>query len=670
MTTSLVNHATLSFAGILSRLFEIRSFSMTIILSFLFTMFSSLGLFKQIQCPEQSHCSLSNCIFAHHSAAAVAKDVPQNPSTSNSTHGDTLQHERPRKRRRIANDGNDTNVDELVPDSPRDDSAAIDPQDSASMPSRLPWTASRDVSPPPLRSSKAQRTSYLSPPDVPNSASSLKQESNPTVPPAPAKKTVEETLNPRMMTNPPAGHGIRMQLLHMIHEQMTRLNEEISQSQDSSKSTLLLSPPEIVLEALEEEETVAKRNPAVYSNVIKLRIVKLRKMKLAEWKEERLKQIAKRAPVKPSTIVTSIPKSIETGLTSSQEIAFLSRILAKQSQLSKFGYVPAAPSEEEVNEARKGVDAAQGWELCDRCKTRFQVFPGRRAEDGALTSGGRCNYHPAKPRRPQPTDKADKVNRDSIYACCSENVGQSSGCTVASTHVFKISEPKRLGLIMPFEETPRNSQASELKRAVAFDCEMGYTTMGLELIRLTATSWPTGEELLDVLVRPLGEVLDLNSRFSGVFPQDYKDAIPYDSDGAADKDVLDADGKPRLRLVDSPFAARTLLFSLITPSTPLIGHALDNDLNATRIIHPSIVDSVLLYPHPRGLPLRFGLKVLMKKHLDRDIQTGGAQGHDSKEDARAAGDLVRLKIAEMWKTMKKEGWTVEDDVFCPPTPGR
>ena len=643
---------------------------MTIILSFIITMFSSLGLFKQIQCPEQSHCSLSNCIFAHHSTSAVVKDLPQNSSTSDPTHKDTLQHDRPRKRRRIADDGDAANVDEIVPDPPKDVSTAVRQQGSASTPSRLPWTASRDVSPPPLRSSKAERSSHLSPPEGKNSASNLRKESKPNVSLAPAKKIVEETLNPRMMTNPPAGHGVRMQLLNMIHEQMTRLNEEVSKSQDSSRSTLLLSPPEIVLEALEEEENVAKRNPAVYSNVIKLRIVRLRKMKLAEWKEERVKQIAKRAPLESSTMVTSIPKAIETGLTTSQEIAFLSRILAKQSQLSKFGYVSAAPSKGEVDEARKGVDAAQGWELCDRCKTRFQVFPGRRAEDGALTSGGRCSYHPAKPRRPQPTDRADKVSRDLIYACCSENVGQSSGCTQASTHVFKISDPKRLELIMPFEETPGNSQASDPKRAVAFDCEMGYTTMGLELIRLTATSWPTGDELLDVLVRPLGEVLDLNSRFSGVFPQDYKDAIPCDSNGAADKVLPDTDGKTRLQLVDSPFAARTLLFSLINPSTPLIGHALDNDLNATRIIHPSIVDSVLLYPHPRGLPLRFGLKVLIKKHLDRDIQTGGAQGHDSKEDARAAGDLVRLKVAEMWKAMKKEGWTVEDDEFHPPTPGR
>lgn len=644
---------------------------MTIILSLLVTMFSSLGLFKQIQCPEQSHCSLSNCIFAHHpgSAAQVAQDPPRNSSKLSPSHEETLQHDRPRKKRRIGDDGSAADVDETVPGSAKDDPMAVERRDVAPTPSRL-WTASRDISPPPRRSSKAQRTLHPSASDGSKAAPDSGKESKPNVSPAPAKKTVEEALNPRMMTNPPAGHGIRMQLLVMIHEQMTRLNAEVSQSQDPSKSTLLLSPSEIILEALEEEEKVAKHNPAVYSNVIKLRIVKLRKMKLAEWKEERLKQIAKRAPVEAPTTVANIPKAIETGLTPSQEIAFLSRIFAQQSRLSKFGYVPAAPSEEEVDQARKGVDAAQGWELCDRCKTRFQIFPERRAEDGALTSGGRCTYHPAKPRRPQPTDRADKFSRDLIYACCNEDVGQSSGCTAASTHVFKISDPKRLGLIMPFEETPHNAQASDSKRAVAFDCEMGYTTMGLELIRLTATSWPTREELLDVLVRPLGAVLDLNSRFSGVFPHDYTDAVPWDSAEAANKAVPDTNTKPKLRLVDSPFAARTLLFSLITPSTPLIGHALDNDLNATRIIHPSIVDTVLLYPHPRGLPLRFGLKVLMKKHLDRDIQTAGAQGHDSKEDARAAGDLVRLKIAEMWKAMKKEGWTVVGDEFRPPTPGR
>ena len=198
---------------------------------------------------------------------------------------------------------------------------------------------------------------------------------------------------------------------------------------------------------------------------------------------------------------------------------------------------------------------------------------------------------------------------------------------------------------------------------------MGYTTLGMELIRLTATSWPDGEELLDVLVRPIGEILDLNSRFSGVWPEHYNNAVPHDAT-AQDRVCSEAGeaSETRLRLVSSPIIARELLFQHLTPKTPLIAHAAENDLNATRIIHPSLIDTVLLFPHPRGLPIRYGLKMLMKRHLDKNIQMGGAQGHDSKEDARATGELVRLKVAEMWKVMMREGWAVKDGVFYPPLP--
>ena len=585
----------------------------------LITMFSSIGLFKHVDCPEHPHCSLSNCIFAHHSAS---EDVPATISSPAGRLGEVdIDQNGPRKKRRLT----------------------------------LPVTASRDISPPPRR---------LQTKAVENVSASLNKPSagpkpKTTLPPA---KAVQVSLNPKMIQNPPAAHGVRIQLITMIHEQMVRLNEEV---QDPSQNALRLSPQELIVEALEEEENIAKQNPAVYLNIIKLRITKLKKMKLPEWKEERLKQIAKRAPDELIATIGKSPQTIETGLSSSQEIAFLSRLLAKQGDLARHGYVPHAVSEEEIAQARSGVEAAQGWEQCDRCKTRFQVFLGRREEDGALTSGGICTYHPAKPRRPQAKDKADKGHREAIYACCNETVGESAGCTQATTHVFKISEPKRLALIMPFKETPPKLLRPGPKIAVCFDCEMGYTTLGLELIRLTGTAWPNGEELLDVLVRPLGEVLDLNSRFSGVWREDYSNAVPYECTSIDEKPPSKNNGQ-RLRIVESPTIARDLLFTHLTPDTPLIGHALDNDLNATRIIHPSIVDTVLLFPHPRGLPLRFGLKALMKNQLDRDVQMGGDQGHDSKEDARAAGDLVRLKVSEMWKTMKRDGWTVRNTEFFPP----
>lgn len=585
-------------------------------------MFSSIGCFKHVNCPEHPHCSLFNCIFGHHS---VSETVPAAVSLPKERLDEVnIDQNEPRKKRRL----------------------------------HLPVTASRNISPPPRRSQTKA---------VENTRASLKEPSNgPKIETAsPPAKTSQVSLNPKMIQNPPAAHGVRIQLITMIHDQLVRLNEEL---QDSSTNALRFSPQELIVQALDEEEKIAKQNSAVYLNVIKLRITKLKKMKSTEWREERLQQISKHAPVDMITTTESTPSIIETGLSSSQEIAFLSKLLAKQSDLAKHGYVPHAPSDEEIAQARLGVKAAQGWEQCDRCKTRFQVFPGRREEDGALTSGGTCTYHPAKPRRPQAKDKADKGHKEAIHACCNETIGESAGCTLAATHVFKISESKRLALIMPFKETPPNSLTSRPDVAVCFDCEMGYTTMGLELIRLTATAWPNGEELLDVLVRPLGEVLDLNSRFSGVWPKDYANALSYEST-SMDEQKASNDSEQRLRIVDSPSIARDLLFEHLTPETPLIGHALDNDLNATRIVHPSIVDTVLLFPHPRGLPVRFGLKALMKKHLDRDIQMGGDQGHDSKEDARAAGHLVRLKVSEIWKSMKRDGWTVEKREFFPPLAG-
>ena len=579
-------------------------------------MFSSIGLFKNVDCPEHPICSLPNCIFAHKSLLEAVPATVSLPARTSENLDDN--QDEPRKKRRLA----------------------------------LPVTISRDSSPPP-RKLQAKAVENV-PASLTKSSASPKQ--NNTLLPA---KTVQVSLNPKMIQNPPAAHGVRMQLITMIHEQMVRLNEEVLAL---SQTALKLSPQELIVEALEEEETIAKQNPAVYLNIIKLRITRLKKMKLAEWKEERLQRIAKRAPPRLTVKTESTPTIIETGLSSSQEIAFLSKLLAKQGDLAGHGYVPHAPSDEEIAQARSGVEAAQGWEQCDRCKTRFQVFPGRREEDGALTSGGACTYHPAKPRRPQVKDKADKGHREAIYACCNETVGESAGCTQGTTHVFKVSEPKRLALIMPFKETPPNLLTPTPENAVCFDCEMGYTTFGLELIRLTATAWPKGEELLDVLVRPLGEILDLNSRFSGVWPKDYANALSYAGTAIGKEDAF-RDGEQRLRIVESPAIARDLLFEHLTPKTPLIGHALDNDLNSTRIIHPSIVDTVLLYPHPRGLPIRFGLKALMKKHLDRDVQMAGDRGHDSKEDARAAGELVRLKVSEMWKTMKRDGWTTRSTEF-------
>ena len=646
-------------------------------------MFSSIGLFKEVECPESQQCLLPNCIFAHQKISkgkkrdvleAQISDSPAEDEDIRKTDEDTNLVNGPRKRRRANSLGRDDDAvraragatGHFTELKKSDLNAGTDYGGSTRADTNVkkaPRTTSRNISllsqSSKARASNSHHVQKEKEAGAKSDTTAAPANSN-FITPSP-KKVAAESLNPRLLPNPPAPHSMRLKLISMLYEYMTRLNEEVKCCEDHSKSDLEMSSQELVAAVLDEEEKIAKQNPSVYSNVVKLRIVALKKMKLAEWKSERLKHVKLKKPIDALSSPSAIPKVIDTLLSPDEETALLSRLLARQNTLCKHGYIPVAPSEKEIEEARKGVEVAQGWEQCDRCRTRFQVFPGRRAEDGALTSGGTCLYHTARLRRPT-EDKVDKSNREPFYACCNESVGKSTGCTPSETHVFKISEAKRLALVMPFVETPEN-HSLESNRAVCFDCEMGYTTYGMELIRLTATSWPDGRELLDVLVRPLGEILDLNSRFSGVWPKDFASAIPYSPPLSTSSTTT----TPSLQLVDSPQAARTLLFMHISPTTPLIGHALENDLNATRIIHPSIVDTALLYPHPRGLPLRNSLKTLMKLHLERDIQMGGAIGHDSKEDARAAGDLVRLRVGEVWKGLKRDGWTVRDGELHPPS---
>jgi hypothetical protein len=75
-----------------------------------------------------------------------------------------------------------------------------------------------------------------------------------------------------------------------------------------------------------------------------------------------------------------------------------------------------------------------------------------------------------------------------------------------------------------------------------------------------------------------------------------------------------------------------------------------------------LIDTALLFPHNAGLPYRNALRTLVSLHLGRAIQVVGSavEGHDSKEDAIAAGDLVRFAIGKEWERMRRGGWSLED----------
>ncbi|KAJ8611129.1 hypothetical protein MRB53_038124 [Persea americana] len=628
-------------------------------------MFSSQGLFRGIICPDNGKCDLPNCIFKHEDVLAgdnVVKDV-----------GESL---RPGKRRKLG-------PDESVDTSERPAPTSAGPQLVGSQPFRESSSEAvfddddLEVLPPQptvSASTASVKTRAISPPAVRRPTASVNAGKPSKSAVAADQKSL--SLNPRKLMRDPVGHQLRTVYLKKLHEDFVRLNNLVKQSEDAEVRKLRLEDNELVQLALNEEENIAVESFQVYNNVIKLRLLAYKRMSLTQWITLRSQaQKTRNGCNGGAKAAAQSVQGIETGLSESQEMEVLRHLIAKQAGLEKFGYVTTPPSTAAIAKAFAGVEAAKGYEKCDRCDSRFQVFPDRREEDGALTSGGHCLYHWGKRVLQSKDSSVGGASREKHHTCCNQVIGSSLGCTYATSHVFKVSDPARLALLTQFECTPDNANVP-INRAVSFDCEMGYTSQGFELIRITAHAWPDGKQLLDVLVRPLGQILDLNTRWSGVAPEDFRYAFPYVASIASDQppgpplsgdDEVETRAAKRLPVVSSPMVARQLLFDLISPDTPLIGHSIENDLNVTRIVHPNIVDTVLLFPHGRGLPLRPALKTLAKNLLNRDIQTAGSHGHDSAEDAQATGDLVREQVRRKWQSMQAAGWKFEGNKLTPPT---
>ncbi|BGP55642.1 RNA exonuclease 3 [Rhodotorula sphaerocarpa] len=260
---------------------------------------------------------------------------------------------------------------------------------------------------------------------------------------------------------------------------------------------------------------------------------------------------------------------------------------------------------------------------CERCKREFVVVSNLSPADREA-----CQYHFGR----MITEKTAGV-RQRVYSCC-PSVG-AAPCQVGP-HVFKDEEPSVLHARVPFvptsslrasKPTASGSSSDTLSPAVdivALDCELIYTTAGMSLARVTVLSG-SGAVLLDEHVRPPAGVaiLDLNTRFSGV------------QEGDLEKAVLDVAGVQRA------------LAQFVDKETVFVGHGLENDLKALRLVHSRVIDTAILFPHPNGGTWRHSLRNLTKDVLRKFIQEGDPTvGHSAKDDAEAALELVRHKVKQ------------------------
>lgn len=152
----------------------------------------------------------------------------------------------------------------------------------------------------------------------------------------------------------------------------------------------------------------------------------------------------------------------------------------------------------------------------------------------------------------------------------------------------------------------------------ALDCEFVESAKGKILARMTLLDG-FGTILTDILVIPSSPVIDYLTRFSGMTEEILEKAtITFEE-------------------------AQRIFLSFVRSENILVGHSLENDLKVLQIIHRNILDSCILFPHPRGSFQRSSLKYLAQVHLDTVIQNDDS-GHDSVEDAAVAMQLVKDKV--------------------------
>ncbi|XP_055644758.1 RNA exonuclease 1 homolog [Toxorhynchites rutilus septentrionalis] len=367
-----------------------------------------------------------------------------------------------------------------------------------------------------------------------------------------------------------------------------------------------------------EEITVLSKctTPTIYKSSALLAIHKLRKeaVKIGSETSDKNKTVSHDvilAGKMGQNISWSVNKKLKTDVKSSYGIDSASSTEAykmiydcimTEDQIRSNGFPRATdfPGKAKIFTPKPSRPPNENERYCSRCS---KVFNLDIYEEPAVDS---CNYHA----------KSTSYRRgfaDNVHNCCQQPSG-TAGCMYANYHVSHYLDYDDLTGFVKTIDPPEGFVPSK-KDVFALDCEMCYTTGGLELTRITVVDI-NEKTVYDALVKPMNKVVDYNTRFSGITEQMLKNTTT------------------------TLHNVQAVLLSMFNSETILIGHSLDSDFKALKLIHDVIVDTSILYPHKMGPPKKRALKTLCIENLKKIIQENDA-GHDSAEDSVVCIQLVK-----------------------------
>lgn len=275
--------------------------------------------------------------------------------------------------------------------------------------------------------------------------------------------------------------------------------------------------------------------------------------------------------------------------------------------------------EEVNNESKVPTTGSYLVRTCCRCNSLFHTTSTEYYKSPVPT---KCRYHWGKLQLLTSPDDPKLVGK--MYTCC-RGKPHSEGCIEAAVHVWDgLQQGVNIMDNFVFTKTRKTAPRDGNYGVYALDCEMCYTVQGLELTKITVVGMD-GRLVYDSYVKPENEIVDYNTRFSGVSAKDFKRNTPK-----------------TLKEVQND------LMGFINAHTILIGHGLENDLKALKIVHYRVVDTSHSFPHPNGPPYRWSLKNLALAILKRDIQCS-KDGHNSYEDACSCMELMIWQVRKDYK---------------------